>query len=169
MKKCVVKKNEAERVLDWLDGINTNQMLIGVIVGLMIEHPDTREQTKDRLLNWISRVSASEALEEAASCGFEATLSMLIAAIRVPQNRACILNRLAQHHGQTRVMAEFFGQLSDRDKLLLSTFDSFLAALESRQQDAIRAAVDSFDLTNIPAEYQFLLGVKYASEGVSAA
>lgn len=68
------------------------------------------------------------------------------------------------------VLLEFFCNLSDREKLILSAFDSYVYALEDfANQDAVRTAIEDYDPANIPAELQFLLGVVAALDAIAAA
>jgi len=174
-RKMEAAKNEkvdaVEGILTRLDDCDDNEMIIGVIVGLLMRSETTRERVLERLEGkWLERYTSSATVEDAVSSGFEDELAMLFSASRLPSNGGDVVGSIALQHNPMQVMLAFFRQLSDRDKLLLSAFDSYLRAGEKQEhQNAVRAAIDDFDPARIPAEYQFLLGVKYAAEGVAAA
>ena len=157
--------------MEWLDEADANCLRYGVVVGVLMYQEGTRQRTTKRLIKtWLDECCKVDSVEEAVKGGFEQEVAILTELLHVAANtsRASVLAPFIKEREPGRVMTEFLGSLPDRDKLLLSAYDSYLASCESGQ-DAVRDIVDDFDPANVPAEFQFLLGVKFAAEGILAA
>jgi hypothetical protein len=116
--------------------------------------------------------AVTDCLNDLDSCGFDAAQAELISVLAYkpgenPKIGIPTVDELNESHEDA--IFEFFKNLSDRDKLIISAFDWICTAGNDGVIDRrLREIIGSYDAKQVPADCRWLQGVKVFAELVAS-
>lgn len=172
--EATAKNTSVENYLEKMDRCDAAVKATAVVLGLAMENPETQDAARQYFEKWVGDCTSEDGIGQIIGSGAEETeLAPLIYLATNRQSLAreskAVKPRAAL--SQNRIIG-FFSRLSDREKLIVLAYDSitchsaFGYCNSGKLDRQLSDIVENYDASKIPADMQWLIGVKELVEAL---